>query len=294
MKCPKCQFENSLRMNFCGKCGASLTTAVTKTIPLKPPNQEEHSKTHQQAGAVSARRTASDQQDERRFVTVMFTDLSGFTAMSEKMDPEEVRNLLNAFFEQLVPVVRKYGGTIEKFIGDEIMAFFGAPVAHENDSERALRAALEMMDALLDFNAMRSIDLGIHFGINTGLVVAGVLGTAEEQSYAVTGDTVNLAARLRDLSERGQILVGPDTYRLTHHLFDFQAVGPIQVRGKSEPVPVYKLLGVRAQPESMHGLETQGISSPLVGREVECAAFTRCLDRLLDRQGGIVSIIGEA
>jgi len=281
-------------MNFCGKCGALLKTDATTTILQESPNQEEQSSTYQQAGDVSARGTASDRQDERRFVTVMFTDLSGFTAMSEKMDPEEVRNLLNAFFEQLAPVVRKYGGTIEKFIGDEIMAFFGAPVAHENDPERALRAALEMMDALEDFNANRSIDLGIHFGINTGLVVAGVLGTAEQQSYAVTGDTVNLAARLRDVSERGQILVGPDTYRLTHRLFDFQEIGPIRVRGKAEAVPVYKVLGVRARPESMHGLETPGISSPLVGREVEAAAFSRCLDRLLAGQGGIVSIIGEA
>jgi len=114
--------------------------------------------------------------DERKLVTIAFTDVSRFTALSEKLDPEKVRDLINACFDWLVPVVQKYGGTIDKFIGDEIMALFGAPIAHEDDAERALRAALEMMDAIAAFNHANGTELGLHAGINTGLVVAGQIG----------------------------------------------------------------------------------------------------------------------
>src|SRR5512137_264977 len=114
-----------------------------------------------------------EESGERKLVTIMFADISGFTALSEKMDPEAVRDLMNLCFDRLVPCIKRYDGTIDKFIGDEIMALFGAPVAHENDPERALRAALEMLSALPKFNAENKTQLGIHFGINTGLVLAG-------------------------------------------------------------------------------------------------------------------------
>ncbi len=113
---------------------------------------------------------------ERKLVTIMFADISGFTAMSEKMDPEQVRSLMNACFDNLVPAIRKYEGTVDKFIGDEIMALFGAPTAHENDPERALRVALDMVDRLREFNDQHHTDLGLHFGINTGTVIAGGIG----------------------------------------------------------------------------------------------------------------------
>jgi class 3 adenylate cyclase/tetratricopeptide (TPR) repeat protein len=231
---------------------------------------------------------------ERKLVTVMFADISGFTALSEKMDPESVRDMMNACFERLVPIIEQYGGTVDKFIGDGVMALFGAPVTHENDSERALRAALDMLKALMGFNAERSLDLGLHFGINTGPVIAGGIGTGERQEYSVMGDTVNVASRLEDVSERGEILIGPDTYRLTTPLFEFKALEPTKVKGKAEPVPVYRVLGAKAKPRRARWLETQGISSPLVGRDAEFAAINSCVVRLLNGQGGIVSIIGEA
>ncbi|MCP4541542.1 MAG: AAA family ATPase [Chloroflexi bacterium] len=231
---------------------------------------------------------------ERKLVTIMFADISGFTAMAETMDPEAVRDLMNACFERLVPVVEKYEGTVDKFIGDEIMALFGAPLAHENDPERALRAALEMMDALIEFNAERSTDLGLHFGINTGLVIAGGLGTRGRQEYSVMGDAVNLAARLEDASKRGEIFVGPDTYRLTAPLFEFEVLEPIQVKGKVEPLQIYRLVGLKTEPGHVRGLETKGISSPLVGRDTEFMALNACIERLMNGQGGIVSVIGEA
>ncbi|MDI6754068.1 MAG: adenylate/guanylate cyclase domain-containing protein [Thermodesulfobacteriota bacterium] len=231
---------------------------------------------------------------ERKLITVMFADISGFTSLAETMDPEQVRDLINACFEHLVPSVAKYGGTVDKFIGDEIMALFGAPAAHENDPERALRAALSMQEAIGEFSAAHRIQLDAHFGINTGLVIAGGIGTRGRQDYSVMGDAVNLAAHLGRISQRGEILVGPDTYRQTSHLFDFKALGPMRLKGKADSVPVYKLLGLRAQPGTWRGLEGRGISSPLIGREEEVAAFTRCIERLLAGQGGLVSIIGEA
>jgi class 3 adenylate cyclase/tetratricopeptide (TPR) repeat protein len=231
---------------------------------------------------------------ERKLVTVMFADISGFTALSERMDPEAVRDLMNACFDRLVPVVTRYEGTVDKFIGDEIMALFGAPMAHENDAERALRAALEMQSQLSTFNLQHATSLGIHFGINTGLVIAGGIGSEGRQEYSVMGDVVNLAARLEEVSERGEILVGPDTYRLTAPLFTFETLEPVRVKGKTEPVAVYRLVGLKPKPGRVRGLETQGISSPLVGRDAEFAALCACVERLANGQGGIVSIIGEA
>jgi len=198
---------------------------------------------------------------ERRLVTVMFADILGFTTLAETMDPEVVRDLMNACFDHLVPIIEKYEGTVDKFIGDAIMALFGAPIAHENDPERALRAALEMMDALAEFNAKRGTDLGLHFGINTGLVIAGGIGTHGRQEYSVMGDTVNVASRLEDVSERSDILVGPDTHRLTKPLFEFEALEPVRVKGKAEPVPAYRLLALKSVPDKLRGIA--GLESPL-------------------------------
>ena len=258
------------------KTGSGSSTQPHSTRPSPPP------------------RSKQDLPEERKLITVMFADIAGFTGLAERMDPEQVRDLVNACFDQLVPAITQYGGTVDKFIGDEIMALFGAPVAHENDAERALRAALKMQEVIVAFNAAHLTNLGAHFGINTGLVITGAIGARGRQDYSVMGDAVNLAAHLGDASRRGEILVGPDTYRRTSQLFEFQALGPLRLKGKAEPVLVYKLLGVRTQPRPLRGLEVRGISSPLVGRDQEAAALTRCVERLRSGQGGLVSIIGEA
>jgi len=224
----------------------------------------------------------------------MFADISGFTSLAETMDPEQVRDLVNACFEKLVPAVTQHGGMVDKFIGDEIMALFGAPMAHENDAERALRAALKMQEAITVFNASRRTNLAAHFGINTGLVITGAIGARGRQDYTVMGDAVNLAAHLKKASQRGEILVGPETYRRTSQLFDFQSLGPLRLKGKSEPVLVYRLLGVRSQPRPLGGLEVRGISSPLVGRDEEISTLRRCIGQLVSGRGGLVSIVGEA
>jgi len=240
---------------------------------------------------------ASPHQAERKQVTVMFADISGFTAMSEKLDPEEVRSMINACFERLGEAIDRYDGHIDKFIGDEIMALFGAPITHENDPERALRAALEMVEALEEFNRQHADiipkPLALHFGINSGLAIAGGIGTRQRQDYSVMGDTVNLAARLEDLSEAGEILVGEATYRLTAPLFEFEALKPIKVKGKAQPVRVYRLLKAKAAPGGqIRGIE--GLVSPMVGRVEEFARLHDVFNRLKSGQGGVVSIVGEA
>jgi class 3 adenylate cyclase/predicted ATPase len=234
---------------------------------------------------------------ERKHVTVMFADISGFTAMSEKLDPEEVRSIINACFERLSAVIDHYEGHIDKFIGDEIMALFGAPTAHENDPERALRAALEMMVALEEFNveyaAHLSQPLALHFGINSGLVIAGGIGANQRQAYSVMGDTANLASRLEGLSEAGEILVGEETYRRAAPLFEFEALKPVKVKGKAYPVRVYRLLRAKAG----HGGQVRGIegfSSPLVGRVDELAKLSKALDNLYQGQGSVILVSGEA
>src|ERR1700731_613581 len=136
--------------------------------------------------------------EERKIVTIVFVDVSGFTALAEKLDAEEVRGLINACFDELVPIVQKYDGTIDKFIGDEIMALFGAPLAHENDPERALRSSLEMMERISRFNEKHGTALGLHIAVNTGSVVTGAIGSHDRRDYSVMGDAVNLAARLED------------------------------------------------------------------------------------------------
>jgi class 3 adenylate cyclase len=234
---------------------------------------------------------------ERKQVTVMFADISGFTAMSEKLDPEEVRSMINACFERLGAVIDHYAGHIDKFIGDEIMALFGAPVTHENDPERSLRAALEMMEALDKFNQEHAHQipkpLALHFGINSGLVIAGGIGTAQRQDYSVMGDTVNLAARLEDLSEAGQILVGESTYRLTSPMFEFEPLKPVNLKGKAQPVQVYRLVKAKTVPAGqIRGIE--GLYSPLVGRTDEFARLQESLTHFHQGQGGVISVVGDA
>lgn len=229
---------------------------------------------------------------ERKLLTVLFADISGFTTLSEKLDPEYVRSLMNACFDQLVLSIVKYAGQVDKFIGDAVMALFGAPIAYENHAERALRTALDMMGKMDSFNAEHGTDLGLHVGINTGLVVAGGIGSQGQQQYSVIGDTVNLAARLEDLSEMGQILVGPNTYRLTAPLFEFKPLAPTHIKGKGAPILIYQLFGHKSAPGSLRGIE--GLHSPLVGRETEVKILGCAFAALSEGQGSRIGIIGEA
>lgn len=232
-------------------------------------------------------------QGERKLVTVMFADTSGFTAMSEARDAEYVRNLMNDCFEQLVPVVEAHGGTIDKFIGDAIMALFGAPIAREDDAARALNAALAMMEKLADFNRANGVDVGLHFGVNTGEVIAGEIGSAGRRDYSVIGDAVNVAARLQDLSKRGEIFVGPETFRLTRNEFDFEALDAIALKGREAPVPIFKLVSHKSR--TFLSPHASTFDTPMVGREDELRVLAQAASALsANGVGAAILITGNA
>jgi class 3 adenylate cyclase/tetratricopeptide (TPR) repeat protein len=240
----------------------------------------------------SARPQTANLESERKLVTILFADISGFTALAETSDPEAARELVEAYFQRMTPIIEKYNGTVEKFIGDEIMALFGAPLTSENDAECALRAALEMIEEFGRFKVERDLDLGLHFGINTGLVIAGRLGARGHEQYAVTGDAVNLASRLRDVATSNVIMVGQETYRLSTALFEFEKQPALSVKGKAKPLEVYRLIGPRGTPGMIRGIE--GLRSPLVGRKEEFERLQGPINALAQGKGGTIAILGEA
>ncbi|HWY50168.1 MAG TPA: adenylate/guanylate cyclase domain-containing protein [Chthoniobacterales bacterium] len=241
-------------------------------------------------------RTSGHIEGERRQVTVIFADISGFTALSERLDAEEVASFANDCMKELTAAVYHYEGMVDKFIGDCVMAVFGAPIALEDDAERALRASLAMRERLEAFNR-RWIDklkepLSLHIGINSGTVIAGNVGNDLRMSYTVMGDTVNVASRLESAATRGQIFVSQSTHRLTHGAFNFKALEPIRVKGKKESLPIFELIGAKIQPEKARGLE--GLVSPLMGRDNELAMLEKCLSAVDAGKGSIAFVYGEA
>jgi class 3 adenylate cyclase/tetratricopeptide (TPR) repeat protein len=241
-------------------------------------------------------RAAGQIEGERRQVTVVFADISGFTALSERLDDEDVAGLTNDCLKELAQAVYQYEGMVDKFIGDCIMAVFGAPIALEDDAERALRATISMRENLQRFNRRWIGKLGhpldVHIGVNTGIVIAGNVGSDLQMSYTVIGDTVNVAARLQDAAQAGQVFVSRNTYRLTRGAFAFQEMDPIKVKGKRDPLTVYELLHVKLQPDKSRGVE--GLSSPLVGRDAERKALVECFEKLQTGRGHVATILGEA
>ena len=231
-------------------------------------------------------------------MTVLFADLSGFTTLSERLDPEDVQALQNQLFEEMTAAVHRFGGFVDKFIGDALLALFGAPAAHEDDPERALRAALDMIERTAHVSerlkALIGVPLTLHIGVNTGHVVAGGIGAGDARSYSVTGDTVNTAQRLQSMASPGEVLVGPLTYRLTRHAFLFESLGEASLRGKSGSVLVHRLRGPLDAPRPARGLETLGLSAPLVGRDADLAQMIGSLELACGGAAQLVRLIGEA
>ncbi len=235
---------------------------------------------------------------DRRTVTVLFADLSGFTALSERLDPEDVRAFQSELFREMSAAIERYGGFVEKYVGDAAMAVFGAPTAHEGDPERALRAALDMQAGMGPLNERWARRLGrplaLHVGINTGPVVAGTIGTTSDAAYAVTGDTVNIAARLQGAAPAGQVLVSRASHALTRHAFAFEALGELSLKGKAEGVPAFRLLGVLEAPRPARGLEALGLHAPLIGRERELGQLLTAFAGMRAGRTQVVSLVGEA
>jgi class 3 adenylate cyclase/tetratricopeptide (TPR) repeat protein len=233
---------------------------------------------------------------ERRVVTMLFCDVKGSTAAAARFDPEEWAEIINGAFAHMIKPIYHYEGTVARLMGDGLLAFFGAPIAHEDDPQRAVLAGLEIIEGIRPYSAeMRrlwGIDLDVRVGVNTGLVVVGAVGSDLRMEYSALGNAINLAARMEQTAPPGTVQIAESTYRLLAPLFDVEAIDALAVKGVDEPVRAYRVRGRRAEPGSLRGIA--GLESPLVGRDTELAQLTAALHSLAGGQGGIVSVMGEA
>jgi adenylate cyclase len=289
MTCPGCGSAVQADFAFCPRCGSRL--AAPSPSASAPPSAPV-------APASTGSAASRSEEGDRRLVTVLFADLAGFTALSESLDPGEVRALQSDLFRDLSGAVERYDGFVEKFVGDAVMAVFGAPRAHEDDPERALRSALLMPSRVAILSERWAPRVGrplaLHIGVNTGPVVAGTIAAASGGAYAVTGDTVNTAARLQSAAAGGETLVSPSTRELAKHAFRLTPAGDIAMKGKSQPLPAFRLTGARAIRRSGRGLEALGLSAPMVGRTAELGQMVAAFDEALHGQARVVSVTGEA
>jgi predicted ATPase/class 3 adenylate cyclase len=235
---------------------------------------------------------AASVQEERKVVSVLFCDLVGFTAASEAADPEDVRARIRPYHARLREELEAYGGTVEKFVGDAVMAVFGAPVAHEDDAERAVRAGLRILEAIDELNAQDvSLALQVRVGINTGEAVVALGAKPEEGEGIVTGDVVNTASRLQGAAPVNGVAVSEQTFRVTERIFDYEPLEPVTVKGKSEPLPLYRPLAARAR----FGSDlTRTHATPLVGRDLERTLLVSTFERAVQQQScQLVTVVGE-
>ncbi len=296
MKCPKCQHENREGAKFCKQCGARLELVC----PSCAHPYDQDSRFCDECGfqlieKMTQEESVADGQGERKHVTALFSDISGYTSMSERLDPEEVREISAKIFGEVSAIIAKYGGFIEKFAGDAVMAIFGVPKAHEDDPVRAIRAAREIHELVNGLSPELQEKIGrplsMHTGINTGLVITGEVNL-EKGTHGVAGDTINLAARLSSLARSDEILVGQESYRQTERYFNFQEIQPTKVKGKAEPIHLYRFLSPREGPMTVHRIS--GLRAPLIGRNAQMAELSEAIAKLRMGKGKIFSICGEA
>ncbi|MEE9210048.1 MAG: adenylate/guanylate cyclase domain-containing protein, partial [Kiloniellales bacterium] len=272
--CADCGFQNQPDARFCGGCGRPLGSEAGPAPPAapEPPPAED---TTPAAG-------------ERRQVTILFADLAGFTELSSALDAEELHDLVSRFFAAADRVVAHYGGTVDKHIGDAVMALFGAPIAHGDDPERALRAAFDIHGAMAGLSAQVGRELQVHVGIASGEVVAGGLGSAQKQEYTVLGESVNLASRLDDLAGPGETLINDGVHRAVAGAVDCVGLGEVSVKGLDQPVRVWRARSLLAEAEP-------ALRGPLVGRKSELRQFAGVLEACRETgTGQAVLLRGEA
>ncbi len=276
MRCPQCGQENPEKSKFCNECAANLN-------PTYPSSTS-------QAEPVKSTFTP---EPERKVVTALFSDLTGYTALTEKLDPEQVKEITGEVFAGVKQIIAKYEGFIDRLLGDGVLAFFGIPKAHEDDPSRALQAALEIHEFVKGlsprYEGRIGAPLSMHSGINTGLVVTAEVDS-EKGSQGVAGDAVNLAARLSGLATPGEILAGEETFRRTKGRFEFQDLGAKRVKGKAEPVTVFRLISAKSQAPVLD----RQVSSAMVGRDQELDRLEQQVMKVVGGEGSVVHVIGEA
>jgi class 3 adenylate cyclase/tetratricopeptide (TPR) repeat protein len=291
LECPNCDAKIPLGRKFCGKCGYSLSESI-ETASLKESEQDTQFPESPPEETVPTQIAA---EGERKHVTVLFSDLTGYTAMSEKLDPEEVKEITSRIFGEITNIVASYDGFIEKYAGDAVMAIFGVPQAHEDDPIRAVKVARkihELVDAISpEVEKKIGQSISMHTGINTGLVVTGEVDM-ERGTHGIAGDTINLASRLSNLAKPGEILVNVDTCRQVEGHFICEYRETTTVKGKADPVDVHQVLSQRDKPLTIRRLS--GLRADLIGRDVEMAELSEAVENLQQGKGRIFSICGAA
>jgi len=288
----------------CTKCGAALPAGARFCMncgqPVGASISADEARLARLAAAtpspLAEKMRAAHLEGERKTVTVLFADVVGSTALAAQMDPEDWTVIMNRAFERLAPPIYQHEGTIARLMGDAILAFFGAPVAHEDDPARAIHAALDLLASARAYadevRRERGISFAVRVGINTGPVVVGEVGSDLKYEYTAMGDAVNLAARMQSAADPDTVLITEYTHRLAAPFFAFEDRGKLTLRGKAEPVHAYRVIGERTGPVQPRGIK--GLRSPLVGRDAELAVVNACMERLRQGQGGILAILGEA
>jgi class 3 adenylate cyclase/tetratricopeptide (TPR) repeat protein len=261
LTCPSCGKDNPEGFAFCGHCGAELREPTPELL------------------------------EERKVVSILFCDLVGFTAASERQDPEDVRARLRSYHARLRHEIERYGGTVEKFVGDAVMAAFGAPASHEDDAERAVRAGLGILDAIAGLNAAEpELDLKVRVGINTGEAVVAVGARPERGEGLVAGDVVNTAARIQAAAPVNGVAVSEHTYRTTSHIFEYEPLDLVSVKGKVEPLVLWEAKAIRIR----FGTDFHEHATPFVGRELEKPLLIGIFERAMQRRSvQLVTVVGE-
>jgi class 3 adenylate cyclase/tetratricopeptide (TPR) repeat protein len=290
--CPVCGEENAERARFCSNCGSPLgaTPATSNTQRL------ERYLPQGMLAKLEAARAGRAMQGERRIVTMLFCDVVGSTAMAETLDPEEWTGIMNGAFELLIAPVFRYEGTLARLMGDAIFAFFGAPIAHEDDPQRAVLAGLKIVEGIGEYRekllADRGLDLNVRVGINTGPVIVGEVGSDLRLEYTAMGDAVNVAARMEQTAEPGTVQITGETRRLVEAAFELEPRGTVEVKGKAEPIEAFRVVGATRTPVGARAFADR--EAPLVGRRRELDALREAADAVLDRSGRMVCLIGDA
>jgi class 3 adenylate cyclase len=315
MDCPSCQAENRPGRRFCGKCGTALPVTCPSCGFANEPNDAfcggcgtsleaepqaaapKESEPNQAPKPAPAREPESDAvESARRHLTVLFCDMVGSTNLSERLDPEELTELLTAYRVACVEVVDRFDGHIGNFQGDGILIYFGYPHAHEDDPQRAIRAGLGMIaavDQLNDRTGRPDLELAVRIGINSGVVVAGDIGAGEQRErMAIVGETPNVAARLQNLAGPGTVVIGSSTKRLVEGLFVCESMGPQRIKGITEPMETFQVREISDVRSRFEATLRRGLT-PLVGRQEEIGVLLRRWDQAKDGEGQVVLISSE-
>ncbi len=288
MRCPSCGFESPPRAKFCADCGTSLTGSSPASAPAQRDplldKQDETPPPPVRSGAPEA---------ERRQLTVMFCDLVGFTALSEQLDPEELRGIVQDYQAVCAAVVDRFEGHIAQYLGDGLLVYFGAPVAHEDDTQRAVRAGLGIVSELQRWNARSQRTIQVRVGIHTGLVVVGEVGGGAKRERLALGDTPNKAARIQGVAEPDTVVISSATHRLIEGYFACQPLGATALKGLSQPMELHRVLRESGAQSRFEVAVTIGLT-PLVGREREADFLLRQWEKVKQGEGQVVLLSAEA